>query len=103
MAAYMQIVTTTKTREEAEKIASGLVHQSLAACVQVSGPIVSFYRWNDVIERSEEWRCVAKSRADRFDDVAAAIRTLHSYDVPEVVATPITAISASYQEWLDGL
>ncbi len=102
MSDYLQIVTTTNTREEAERIASGLVHQRLAACVQVSGPITSFYRWKGTIERSEEWRCVAKSRAEQFDEVAAAIQELHSYDVPEIVAMPISAVSQSYLDWLDG-
>ena len=102
MSDYFQIVTTTNTREEAERIASGLVHQRLAACVQVSGPITSFYRWKGTIERSEEWRCVAKSRAEQFDEVSAAIQELHSYDVPEVVAMPMSAVSQSYLDWLDG-
>lgn len=101
MSDYLQIVTTTNTPDEAKRIATELVQKELAACVQISGPITSFYRWKGAIEHSEEWRCEAKSRAERFDDVAAVILKLHSYDVPEIIATPISAVSQSYLNWLN--
>ncbi|MGH7757607.1 MAG: divalent-cation tolerance protein CutA, partial [Vulcanimicrobiaceae bacterium] len=79
---YVQIVTTTATREDAERIARALVERRLAACVQIDGPIVSHYRWQGAVEAGSEWRCAIKTRAALFDTVAAAIRELHPYEVP---------------------
>ncbi len=99
MADHVQVLTTAGSEEEAARIASALVERRLAACVQVLGPIVSRYRWQGVVEEAEEWQCLAKTEAARYPEVEAAIRELHSYEEPEIVATPIVAGSAGY---LDG-
>ena len=57
MADFIQVLTTTARRDEAQQIALTLIEQRLAACVQIVGPIESIYRWNDQIETSEEWQC----------------------------------------------
>ena len=98
---YVQIVTTTPSREEADRIAQMLVQRRLAACAQISGPIDSTYRWQGAIESSREWVCTAKTRRERFDAVACAIRECHSYTVPEIIAFPIADGSADYLAWLD--
>lgn len=102
MAEYIQVITTTEKREDAERIARTLVEARLAACVQVLGPITSTYRWKGAIETAQEWQCVAKSRVERFDKIDEAVRAVHPYDVPEILAVPITAGSRAYLEWLDG-
>ena len=66
-----------------------------------SGPITSTYRWRGKIERQEEWQCWAKTRGELFDRVEAAIRRIHPYEVPEIIAVPIVAGSAGYLSWLD--
>jgi periplasmic divalent cation tolerance protein len=101
MSAFIQIAITTATRDEALRIARTLVEQRLAACGQVSGPITSIYPWQGVIETTDEWRCTLKTRAALFAAVAAAIRVLHSYEVPQIISTPLGEISAAYQAWLD--
>jgi periplasmic divalent cation tolerance protein len=101
MSDYLQVVTTTASHEMAQSIARVLVQRRLAACVQVSGPIDSVYRWQNQIESSQEWVCSAKTRADRFDEVERAIRELHSYDTPEIIAVPIVAGSTDYLAWVD--
>jgi len=100
MTEYLQVLTTIDSEEAAERISAALVERRLAACVQVVGPISSTYRWQGGIERSREWMCVAKTNAARYPDVEAAIRELHSYDEPEIVATPIVAGSPGYLAWL---
>lgn len=100
MTDYLQATTTAGSEDEAERIGAALVERRLAACVQVIGPIASRYRWQGAIERSTEWICVAKTSAERYAELEAAIRELHSYDEPEIVATPIVAGSASYLEWI---
>ncbi len=99
-AEYLQVTTTAGSENEAERISAALVERRLAACVQVAGPITSRYRWQGEIETAREWLCVAKTTAERYPKLEAAIRELHSYDEPEIVATPIVAGSAGYLEWI---
>jgi len=101
MPEYIQVVTTTASREDAERIARVLVEERLAACVQVIGPISSMYRWQGAIETSQEWLCLAKSRRELYDAIEKAIRRAHPYQVPEILAVPVVAGSADYLAWLD--
>jgi len=97
---FVQITTTTEKREDAERIARLLVEGRLAACVQIVGPIKSVYRWKGAVETAEEYLCLAKTRSDLYEAVEAAILDAHPYEVPEIVAVPIIAGSASYLAWL---
>lgn len=100
MTGHLQVLTTIDSEEAAERISAALVERRLAACVQVLGPVSSTYRWQGEVERAREWMCVAKTTAQRYPEVEAAIRELHSYDEPEIVATPIVAGSAGYLGWI---
>ena len=100
MTGHLQVLTTIDSEEAAERISAALVERRLAACVQVVGPISSTYRWQGEVERAREWMCVAKTTAERYPEVEAAIRELHSYEEPEIVATPIVAGSAGYLGWI---
>ncbi len=100
MAEYLQVLTTIDSEEAAERISAALVERRLAACVQVLGPIASRYRWQGGTETAEEWMCVAKTEASRYAELEAAIREVHSYDEPEIVATPIVAGSQGYLDWI---
>ncbi len=101
MPEYIQVVTTTEHRKDAEAIARALVEERLAACVQVIGPISSTYRWRGEIQTAQEWQCWAKSRRDLYQEIEKAIRRLHPYEVPEILAVPVLAGNASYLAWLD--
>ena len=101
MKSYIQITTTTETKEEAEKIAQYLVEQKLAACVQITGPIASTYRWKGKVETACEWLCLIKTREDFFDKVEAAIKKLHSYETPEIIAMPIVKGTKEYLSWIE--
>lgn len=98
---FLQIVTTTEREEDARRIADLLVKERLAACVQIVGPVTSVYRWQDKIESAQEWQCLIKTRQALVDDVADAIREVHPYEVPEIVAVPIVAGSREYLTWLE--
>lgn len=100
MSEYIQVVTTTERKEDAQKIAHVLVEARVAACVQVLGPITSTYRWQGTVETAEEWLCVIKSREDRYQELERAIREVHPYEVPEILAIPVVAGNASYLQWL---
>ncbi len=101
MSDCIEVVTTTERREDADRIALALVEARLAACVQVAGPITSTYRWRGKIETTQEWQCRAKTNRRQFDKVEQAIRRIHSYEVPEILALPILAGSADYLAWMD--
>jgi periplasmic divalent cation tolerance protein len=100
MPEFLQVTTAAATREEADAIALALVEARLAACVQVVGPITSRYRWDGAVQTTEEWLCLAKTTAARYPEVEAAVRRLHSYDEPEIVAVPVVAGSPSYLDWV---
>jgi periplasmic divalent cation tolerance protein len=95
-----QVMTTTDSREAAQTLAGLLVQNRLAACVQVIGPIASTYWWEGRVEEAEEWLCLAKTRSDRFDEIEQYIRAHHTYDVPEIIALPVSDVSGSYLQWV---
>jgi periplasmic divalent cation tolerance protein len=99
---YVQVFTTTTSKQEAKEIALHLVEQKLAGCVQVVGPISSTYRWKEKIENAEEWLCIIKTSVALFEKLKKAIRTVHKYEVPEITAIPIMAMNRDYEEWLRG-
>jgi periplasmic divalent cation tolerance protein len=98
--AYLQVQTTTDSRAEAMELARAAVEARLAACGQVAGPVASTYWWNDELERAEEWFVFFKLPADRYADLAAFIAERHSYDEPEILATPFVAGSPSFLAWV---
>jgi periplasmic divalent cation tolerance protein len=95
-----QVLTTTDTREEAERIARSAVERRLVGCGQVIGPVSSTYWWNGTIETSTEWQAL-ETTAVRLDEPLAHVESEHSYETPEVVATPIVGGSAAYLEWIE--
>ncbi len=100
MEKYIQITTTLDKREDAAKLAQQLVVQRLAACVQIVGPITSSYRWKKQIEVSEEWLCLIKTEERLYSVVENKIKKIHPYELPEIVALPITRGSREYLSWI---
>ena len=101
MKSYIQVTTTTETKEQAQTIAQHLVETRLAACVQITGTITSIYRWKGKVENSQEWLCLIKTRDDLYNKVEAAIKSQHPYETPEIIAVPIVKGSKEYLNWLD--
>ncbi len=102
MTQFIQVITTTSSREDAFRIAHMLLERRLAGCVQIVGPITSIYRWQGQIEQAEEWQCLIKSRQDLFGILAEEIRAGHPYEVPEILAVPVVEGSRDYLTWLQG-
>jgi len=99
--AFLHVQTTTDSRAEAMELAHDAVQARLAACAQVAGPVASTFWWEDGIERAEEWLLMLKLPADRYTELAEFLLDRHSYDEPEIIATPIIAGSAGYLDWID--
>jgi periplasmic divalent cation tolerance protein len=100
MSEYVQVTTATGKRQDAEQLASELVSRRLAACAQVSGPIVSTFRWQGKVETAEEWVCTMKTTIAQLDAIQRLFGEIHPYDVPELIATSIVDGSDAYLRWL---
>ena len=101
MTELITVSTTTENKQDASRIASTLVENRLAACVQIHGPVESTYRWEGKVETAMEWICTAKTERRLYDRVECAIQDLHPYDVPEIIALPILEVSRSYRKWCE--
>lgn len=94
------VLTTTGSREEAQRIGRVLVERRLAACVNIVPGIESIYRWQDKIEHSDECLLIIKSTGAAIDQLCVAIKELHSYELPECICVEIEDGSAEYLKWL---
>jgi periplasmic divalent cation tolerance protein len=99
MATYGVVLVTAPSQEEALKLANHLVKESLAACVNFF-PLRSVYKWQGEIHYDDEWQLLIKTDLDYFNILAARIQELHSYEVPEVIALPITQGAKPYLDWM---
>ncbi len=93
------VLTTIDSEADASRIAEGLVERKLAACVQISR-IDSVYTWQGKVERSPEFRLLVKTVDARYAAVEAAIRELHTYDLPAIIALPIEHAYGPFAEWI---
>jgi periplasmic divalent cation tolerance protein len=99
MKQHLLVLTGTSSRAEAQSIAEAAVEQRLAAAVQVIGSIGSAYRWKSRMEHTEEWLCLLKTSAELYAEVEQLIQSLHSYELPGILAVPIIGGSERYLEW----
>lgn len=97
----VEIRTTFSCRERADACAARLIGDRVAACVQVEGPLRSTYRWQGVVENSEEWRCVCKTTPAREAACLRAITAGHEYQLPEAVVTRCRG-TPEYAAWVRG-
>jgi periplasmic divalent cation tolerance protein len=95
------VITNAPDRAVAQKIAHALVEQKLAACVNILAECTSVYRWQGKIETAGEVPLLIKTRADIYAEVEAAIKSLHPYELPEIVAVPVGHGSSDYLDWLN--
>src|SRR5215210_4574715 len=94
------VLMTAPNREEAARLAEMLVGARLAACVQILPEMESVYWWDGAVRREPEILLLVKTTDGRFAALEREVRALHSYETPEIVALPVSAISAPYLEWL---
>jgi periplasmic divalent cation tolerance protein len=95
------VYCTCPEENSANVIAESLVSQQLAACVSLLGPITSVYRWQGQVEQSEEVLLMIKTTSNNFNALQQAIAAQHPYEVPEIIATPITQGLPEYLTWID--
>ncbi len=100
MAGHYELKVTTPTDVEAAALGEAALGARLAACFQISGPISSTYRWRGEVEQSTEWLLTLKTAADCLNAAMDLVRSLHSYELPEIIALPIEAGSPDYLDWI---
>ena len=94
------ILTTCPDEAAASRIARNLVESGLAACVSRVGPIHSTYRWQGAIQDEPEVLLVIKTLTTRYSELEMRLKSLHPYEVPEIIALPVTGGSRDYLAWL---
>ncbi|NMF85462.1 divalent-cation tolerance protein CutA [Nodosilinea sp. P-1105] len=93
------VLVTVGSEAEAQDLGHYLVETHLAACVSLM-PLQSIYRWQGEVQRDQEWQLVIKTDLNRFEDLSVAIRQRHTYDLPEIIALPITQGLPDYLQWM---
>ena len=94
------VISTVESSDDAERVARELIDRSLAACVQIDGPIVSHYRWAGKLESTREFRLMIKSSNDCLPQLRDTLAKIHPYDEPEIVRLPITDATPGYRDWV---
>ena len=95
------VVTNLPDRESAEKLAALLIERRLAACVNILAPCSSVYRWQGEIQHDEEHPLLIKTAQDRYAELEASIRANHPYELPEIIAVPLTYGLPAYLHWVE--
>lgn len=101
MADALLVLTTVADRAAGLALARALLERRLAACVNVGASVDSLYHWRGRIETAQEVPLVIKTRASLYPKVEAAIRELHDYELPEILAIPVSAAHAGYIGWIE--
>ena len=94
------VLSNVPDMRTADAIARSLLQQRLAACVNILPAVRSMYRWQDSIEEAEEVTMLIKSTGGHYAEMERAIVALHPYDVPEIIAIPISAGLPAYLSWI---
>ena len=95
------VFTTMPDKPAAEKLAHQLLDQRLAACVNILGEMTSIYHWRGSIQKGEEYALLIKTTESSYDKLQTTICSLHPYELPEIIATPITQGLPDYLDWIN--
>ncbi|PVX24218.1 MAG: cytochrome C biogenesis protein CcdA [Candidatus Bathyarchaeum sp.] len=97
---YIIVLMTTSNKQEAKNIVKVLLEERLIACANIVESVSSFFWWKGKIEEEKEVLVFMKSQENLFDKLSKKVQELHGYDVPEILALPITRGSQSYLDWM---
>lgn len=98
---WIQIAVSCSSEKESKALVEKLLSQHLVACGQILNSVQSFYRWQGQVEVANECLLLLKTKEALFERIEQEIMAQHSYDVPEIIATPLVAISKPYKKWID--
>ena len=97
---FVLVLTTFPADQDVDRLATTLVQERLAACVNVLPPMRSIYRWKGAVERADERQVVIKTTSARLRELETRVKQLHPYEVPEFIVLSITDGSSAYLTWL---
>jgi periplasmic divalent cation tolerance protein len=100
-AAYVVVLITVPSTEVGRQVARALLDQRLAACVNLVPGVNSLYVWDGQLQDDEEVLLVVKTRSELFTRLVPAVRAVHPYTVPEIIALPVLAGSRDYLDWIE--
>jgi len=98
---YRLVLSTCPNRRSAQRLASLLLHRRLTACVNIVPNLTSYFWWQGKVDRASEVLLLIKTRAALVPELITTLRKLHPYDVPEIIALPITAGHRPYLQWIE--
>ena len=97
---YRVILVTAASKKEARKIAKSLISHKLAACVNIVDGVESLFRWKGKIDSAKETLLIIKSRKEKVAQLMKLVKSLHSYEIPEIISLPITSGFKPYLRWV---
>ena len=97
---YLVVMITTKDKSEAQTIAEALLKEKLVACANIMESVQSHFWWQGKIDQSQETMLILKTKESLFENIVATVKSLHSYDVPEIIAFPIVKGNWEYLQWI---
>lgn len=98
---FIIVFITCANKKQADKIASGLIKEKLAACVNTVPKIKSLFWWENKVDSCEESLLIVKSKKEKLPGIIKSVRSKHSYKVPEIIALPVLSGYKPYLEWID--
>jgi periplasmic divalent cation tolerance protein len=98
---YTVILVTAKDEEEAQRIAVALLNERLIACANIVKDVRSLFWWDGKVDTAQEVMLVLKSKKNLFAKIARVVKSVHSYQVPEIIALPIISGDSAYLKWID--
>lgn len=98
---FIVILTTSPDIETSRKISNSLVENRLAACVNIIPGIESIYLWNEKLCHESEFLLIIKTGKDLYNSVESMIRTLHPYELPEIISLEIYNGFEKYLDWIE--
>jgi len=101
LGAYVVVLVTVPSKEDGLKIARELVNRRLVACVNIVDNVHSVFFWEGKVDEAKEALLIIKTRLDKMNEVISCIKSMHPYQVPEIIALPIVYGIESYLKWID--
>ncbi|RJG51681.1 divalent-cation tolerance protein CutA [Motilimonas pumila] len=98
---YIMVLCSAPDSTEAENIAEQILEQKLAACITMQPNVYSFYHWHGEVQKDREVLMMIKTRGQLFDELNQAIKRMHSYETPEIIALPVKDGDRQYLSWID--
>ena len=98
---YRVILVTAANKKEARRIAKSLINHKFAACVNIISGMESFFWWKGKIDSAKEVLLIIKSRKEKLPQIIRLVKSIHSYEIPEIISLPITTGFKPYLKWID--